>query len=225
MFFPAILVKALVKKAALPTGNFKRSPHAAVHLWRSQSQCEHLCQSCADYNTSRQFFTPQILSGSPPEQRPPCRTGPTAQRSGSSPAAAPYPCARKGWPGPSAAALFRRRSTRKVRTPKRPEASHSARHPAKIFFLPQKTSYLWQPQPAPHTCPCPLPPQQWSPHEVSEPLPALKPEISFSRFFEAHLGHEGFSSPLLMSASNWCLHFLHLYSKIGMVLINGYIPL
>lgn len=28
MFFPAILVKALVKKAVLPTGNFKRSPHA-----------------------------------------------------------------------------------------------------------------------------------------------------------------------------------------------------
>ena len=37
MFFPAILVKALVKKAALPTGNFKRSPHAAVHLWRHQT--------------------------------------------------------------------------------------------------------------------------------------------------------------------------------------------
>lgn len=37
MFFPAILVKALVKKAALPTGNFKRSPHAAVHLWHGQA--------------------------------------------------------------------------------------------------------------------------------------------------------------------------------------------
>nr|WP_242977863.1 CatB-related O-acetyltransferase [Agathobaculum massiliense] len=37
MFFPEILVKALVKEAALPTGNFKRLPHAAVHLWRHQT--------------------------------------------------------------------------------------------------------------------------------------------------------------------------------------------
>ena len=42
MFFPAILVKALVKKAALPTGNFRRSPHAAVHLWRRQTS--HGCR-------------------------------------------------------------------------------------------------------------------------------------------------------------------------------------
>ena len=36
------LVKALVKKAALPTGNFKRLPHAAVHLWHHQTS--HGCR-------------------------------------------------------------------------------------------------------------------------------------------------------------------------------------
>lgn len=45
MFFPAILVKALVKKVALPTGNFKRSPHAAVHLWHHQTS--HGCRYSA----------------------------------------------------------------------------------------------------------------------------------------------------------------------------------
>ena len=45
MFFPAILVKALVKKAALPTGNFKRLPHAAVHLWHHQTS--HGCRYSA----------------------------------------------------------------------------------------------------------------------------------------------------------------------------------
>ena len=37
-----ILVKALVKKAALPTGNFKRLPHAAVHLCHHQTS--HGCR-------------------------------------------------------------------------------------------------------------------------------------------------------------------------------------
>ena len=45
MFFPAILVKALVKKVALPAGNFKRLPHAAVHLWRHQTS--HGCRYSA----------------------------------------------------------------------------------------------------------------------------------------------------------------------------------
>lgn len=45
MFFPAILVKALVKKVALPTGNFKHSPYAAVHLWRHQTS--HGCRYSA----------------------------------------------------------------------------------------------------------------------------------------------------------------------------------